>query len=314
MNIHKNAKLTAKSREEMVKRMQSQVASAVAAGFGVSVRTAYKWQKRYREGGVPALCDASSRPKHCRNKLDCKDAETIINLRKHRLTGDAISVRMNLSRSSVFRVLKRSGFSRIHALEIKEPVIRYDWEKPGQMLHIDVKKLGRIDGMGHRIVGRKRAKPHRAGWEYLHICVDDASRIAFAAIMSDEKKESSVYFLRQAIDYYNSLGITVERVLTDNGASYNSHAWRAACAAMNIVHKRTRPYRPQTNGKAERFIRSAMNEWAYARAYNHSHERTAALALWINWYNCTRAHSALGRISPAQWLFLNVNNLLKLNI
>ena len=311
--MHKNAKLTPKSREEMVKRMQNQPVSVVASGFGISARTAYKWQKRYREGGVEALSDASSRPMRCRNRLCSQDAEQILDLRKNRLTGDVISSRMKVSRSSVFRVLKRAGLSRLRSLEVKEPVIRYAWEKPGQMLHIDVKKLARIDGIGHRFVGRENAKRRRAGWEYLHVCVDSASRIAFTALMPDEKKESSVDFLRQAAAYYNSLGITVERVLTDNGSSYRSHAWRDACAEISVVHKKTRPYRPQTNGKAERFIRSAMNEWAYARPYNHSNERTAALALWMNWYNGIRAHSALGRISPAQWLAKKMNNVLTLN-
>ena len=306
---HKNAKLTAKSREEMVKRMQSQVASVVAAGFGVSVRTAYKWQKRYREGGIEALCDASSRPKCCKNKLGDKDSTRIVELRKSHLTGSAISARTNISRSSVFRVLRRRGLSRLRSLEVKEPVVRYDWERPGQMLHMDVKKLGKIDGVGHRFAGRKRAKPRHAGWEYLHVCVDSASRIAFAAVMPNEKKESAVDFLKQAVAYYNHLGITVERILTDNGSCYRSCAWRNTCTELNIAHKKTRPYRPQTNGKAKRFIRSAINEWAYARPYNNSAQRTAALALWINWYNMLRAHSSLCGIAPAQWINKSLNNL-----
>jgi len=313
MNIHKNAKLTPKSREEVIRRMRYQPVSVVAASFGISERTAYKWQKRYREGGIEALCDASSRPKCCRSKLDDKDTAKILELRKSRLTGNAISARTSLSRSSVFRVLKRAGLHRLRSLEVKEPVVRYDWEKPGQMLHMDVKKLGRIDGVGHRFVERKQAKRHRTGWEYLHVCVDSASRIAFAAVMPNEKKESAVEFLRQAVAYYSRLGITVQRILTDNGSCYRSYAWRETCAELNIAHKKTRPYRPQTNGKAERFIRSAINEWAYARPYNNSAERIAALVLWINWYNMIRAHSSLGGIAPAQWINKKLNNVLTFN-
>ncbi|WAW10601.1 IS481 family transposase [Oxalobacter vibrioformis] len=313
MNIHKNAKLTPKGREEMVKRMQTQPASIVAAGFGVSVRTARKWARRYRLGGLSALKDASSRPLRCRSKLRLQEVQQILSLRQKRLTGDMISHRLGLCRSSVFRVLKRHGLSRLRALNPKEPVVRYQWDKPGQMLHIDIKKLGRIDGVGHRILGWAAAKPRHAGWEYLHVCVDNASRMAFTAILPNEKKESAVLFLRQAIAYYQRPGIRVERVLTDNGACYQSFAWRDACAELGIKHRRTRPYRPQTNGKAERFIRTAMNEWAYARVYTHSHERTAALALWINWYNSIRSLSALGKISPAKWLSVNGNNVLELN-
>ena len=313
MNIHKNAKLTPKGREEMVRRLQTQPAAVVAAGFGISVRTAHKWRKRYKQGGAAALQDASSRPFRCRTRLTAKDIQRIVALRKRRLTGDVISHRLGLCRSSVFRVLRRQGISRLCQLQPREPIQRFQWENPGQMLHIDIKKLGRIDGVGHRFLGRQQAKQRHAGWEYLHVCVDNASRIAFSAILPDEKKESAVAFLRQAVSYYQRLGITVERVLTDNGACYQSFSWREACAQLNIRHRRTRPYRPQTNGKAERFIRTAMNEWAYAKVYTHSHERTAALALWINWYNTIRSHSALGKISPAKWLLQNGNNVLKLN-
>ncbi len=312
MNIHKNAKLTPKGREEMVRRMQSQPVSVVAAGFGVSVRTAYKWQQRYRQGGVAALSDASSRPFCCRNKLGTQEVERIIALRRQRLTGDAIALRLGLCRSSVFRVLRRQGYARLHCLTPKEPVIRYQWDTPGQMLHIDIKKLGKIDGVGHRVLGRQKAKKKRAGWEYLHVCVDDASRLAFTAILPNEKKESSVAFLQQAVAFYESHGIEVQRVLTDNGASYKSHAWKAACEQLNIRHRRTRPYRPQTNGKAERFIRTAMQEWAYGKMYSHSEMRAAYLPLWTQWYNTQRPHSALKRNAPAS-MIQNRNNLLTLN-
>lgn len=296
----------------MVKRMRDQPASAVAAGFGVSVKTARKWQDRYRRGGIAALYDGSSRPLCCQNRICSRDIKRILALRRKRLTGDAISFRLKLSGSSVFRVLKRWGYSRLFSLEPAETVIRYQWERPGQMLHIDIKKLGKIDGVGHRIPGRQKRKQRHAGWEYLHVCVDDASRIAFMAIFPDEKKASSVTFLHQAVGYYQSLGIKVESVLTDNGSSYQSFAWRDACIQLGLKHRRTRPYRPQTNGKTGRLIRTATNEWAYAKAYMNSYERTAALALWINWYNTIRAHSAPGKISPAQWLAQNGYNVSEL--
>jgi Transposase and inactivated derivatives len=302
VNSHKNAKLTARGREEMVRRMHYQPAAAVAAGFGVSLRTARKWFRRYRQGGTEALADKSSRPDRCRNKLTEHDIGCVYALRKERLTGDEIALRLGICRSSVFRVLRKLGCSRLGSLEEKEPVLRYQWENPGQMLHLDIKKLGKIDGVGHRKVGLGNAHRRRPGWEYLHVCIDDASRLAYTAILPDETAESAVEFLWYSVAWYASHGIRVERVLTDNGSCYKSWKFREACRDLGIKHKRTRPYRPQTNGKAERFIRTALKEWAYAQTYTHSWKRTAYLPIWTQRYNFIRPHSALGRKPPASKL------------
>jgi transposase len=302
VNSHKNAKLTARGREEMVRRMGYEPAATVAAGFGVSLRTARKWMSRYCQGGSEELVDRSSRPRRCRNKLTEHDIACVFRLRKERLTGDEIALRLGLCRSSVFRALRRLGCSRLSSLEPKEPVQRYQWEKPGQMLHLDVKKLGKIDGVGHRKVGLGNARRRHPGWEYLHVCVDDASRAAYTAILPDETAESAVEFLWFAVAWYASHGTTIERVLTDNGSCYRSWKFRDACRELGIRHKRTRPYRPQTNGKAERFIRTALQEWAYAQTYTHSWKRTADLPVWTQRYNFHRPHSALGRNPPASRL------------
>jgi transposase InsO family protein len=302
MNSHKNAKLTAKGREEMVRRMHFQPAAVVAAGFGVSVRTARKWKKCYLTGGIEALADKSSRPKRCRSSLSSWELNKVIALRRQRLTGDAIALELKLCRSAVYRTLRKYGLSRLRSMEEKLPVVRYQWEKPGQMLHLDVKKLGKIDGVGHRIVGLGNARRRKPGWEYLHVCVDDASRAAYTAILPNETAESAVEFLWFSVCWYASHGIKVERVLTDNGSCYRSWKFRDACHELGIKHKRTRPYRPQTNGKAERFIRTALQEWAYAQTYTHSWKRTANLPIWTHHYNYLRPHSALGREPPASKL------------
>ena len=302
MNIHKNAKLTVRGREEMIRRMADMPAATVAAGFGVSLRTARKWKSRYRHGGVEALVDRSSRPKRCRSKLTEQALGAILSLRKMRLTGDEIAERLGICRSSVFRALRKLGCSRLSSLEEKEPVQRYQWENPGQMLHLDIKRLGKIDGVGHKKAGTRQATRRRPGWEYLHVCVDDASRAAYTAILPDETAESAIEFLWFAVAWYASHGIKVERVLTDNGACYKSWKFRDACREFGIKHKRTRPYRPQTNGKAERFIRTALKEWAYAQTYTHSWKRTAYLPIWTHRYNFLRPHTALGRKPPASKL------------
>ena len=302
MNSHKNAKLTAKGREEMVRRMYFQPAAVVAAGFGVSVRTARKWKNRYLTGGIEALADKSSRPNRCHNKLNRWLSDKVLALRRERLTGDKIALELRLCRSSVYRILRKHGLSRLRSLEEKAPVVRYQWEKAGQMLHLDVKKLGKIDGVGHRIVGLGNARRRKPGWEYLHVCVDDASRAAYTAILPDETAESAVEFLWFSVCWYASHGIKVERVLTDNGSCYKSWKFRDACRELGIKHKRTRPYRPQTNGKAERFIRTALQEWAYAQTYTQSWKRTANLPIWTHHYNYRRPHSALGREPPASKL------------
>lgn len=286
----------------MIRRMGYQPAATVAAGYGVSLRTARKWMSRFRQGGVEGLADKSSRPRRCRNKLTDGDIARVLALRKERLTGDEIALQLGFCRSSVFRVMRKLGCSRLSSLEEKEPIIRYQWEKPGQMLHLDIKRLGKIDGVGHRKAGTRQVYRNRPGWEYLHVCVDDSSRLAYTAVLPDETAESAVEFLWFAVAWYASHGIKVERVLTDNGSCYKSWKFRDACRELGIKHKRTRPYRPQTNGKAERFIRTALKEWAYAKTYTHSWKRTAYLFVWTNRYNYLRPHTALGRKPPASRL------------
>jgi transposase len=229
VNSHKNAKLTFKGREEMIRRMGHEPAATVAAGFGVSLRTARKWMSRYRQGGSGALADKSSRPKRCRSKLNEQDVSHLLALRKERLTGDEIAMRLGFCRSSVYRALRRLGLSQLRSLEEKEPIRRYQWENPGQMLHLDIKKLGKIDGVGHKKTGTRQVRRRRPGWEYLHVCVDDASRAAYTAVLPDEKAESAVEFLWFAVAWYATHGIKVERVLTDNGACYKSWKFRDAC-------------------------------------------------------------------------------------
>lgn len=302
MNSHKNAKLTARGREEMIRRMRHEPAARVAAGFGVSLRTARKWASRYQADDSTSLADRSSRPRRCRNKLTEEDFSRIAELRKQRLTGDEIALRLGFCRSSIFRALRKLGLSRLRSLEEREPVQRYQWEKPGQMLHLDIKKLGKIDGVGHKKTGTRQVRRRRPGWEYLHVCVDDASRAAYTAIFADQTAESAIEFLWFAVAWYASHGIKVEQILTDNGACYKSWKFRDACRELGIKHKRTRPYRPQTNGKAERFIRTALNEWAYAQTYTHSWQRAAYLPVWTQRYNFQRPHSALGRKPPASRL------------
>ena len=282
--------------------MESAPAATVAAGFGVSLRTARKWKKRSLQGGYEPLADKSSRPEHCRSKLTEEDYNCIYALRKERLTGDEIALLLGICRSTVFRALRKLGLSRLSSLEKKEPVQRYEWDKPGQMLHLDIKRLGKIDGVGHKKAGTRQVRRRRPGWEYLHVCVDDASRAAYTAVLPDETAESAIEFLWFAVAWYASHGIKVERVLTDNGACYKSWKFRGACHELGIKHKRTRPYRPQTNGKAERFIRTALKEWAYAQTYTHSWKRTAYLPIWTHSYNFTRLHTALGRKTPASKL------------
>jgi transposase InsO family protein len=302
VNSHKNAKLTSKGREEMIRRMRYKPAATVAAGFGVSVRTARKWASRFKEAGVAGLADRTSRPKRCRGRLSEQDIACIFALRKERMTGDEIALRLGFCRGSVFRALRKLGLSRLRSLEEKKPIRRYQWGKPGQMLHIDIKKLGKIDGVGHKKAGTRQVRRRRPGWEYVHVCVDDASRAAYTAILPDEKAESAVEFLWFAVAWYVAHGIKIERVLTDNGSCYRSSKFREVCGEFGIKHKRTRPYRPQTNGKAERFIRTALQEWAYAQTYTHSWERTANLPVWTQRYNFQRPHSALGRKPPASRL------------
>ena len=281
MNIHKNARLTPHSRAELVRRVLVERRSpmSVATDMGVSIRTVRKWVARYRAKGEAGFADRPSRPHRLRRPTPAATALRIETLRRQRWTGKRIAMTLGLSKATVSRVLRRLGLSRIRDLEPAQPVRRYQREHPGELIHIDIKKLGRFERIGHRITGDRARRSERhgrskhAGWDFVHVCIDDASRIAFSQILADEKKESAVAFLEAAIAYYAGLGVTVTRVMTDNGSCYRSRAFRQACKTLGLRHIRTRPYTPRTNGKAERFIPTALREWAYAQAYPTSDRR-----------------------------------------
>ena len=317
MNIHKNARLTRHSRADLVRRVkvEGQAAGAVAAAFGVTVKTVGKWVARFTAEGVEGLADRSSRPHRLYRPTPAAVVETVEALRRRRFTGKQIAAEAGVSPATVSRILRRLGLNRIAAVEPAEPVRRYEREHPGELIHIDIKKLGRFDRIGHRVTGdRRQGETRGAGWEFVHVCIDDASRIAFSLILPDEKKESAVAFLRAAVAYYQSLAVTVLRVMTDNGSCYRSKAFRAACGDLGLRHVRTRPYTPKTNGKAERFIQTALREWAYAQAYPNSHRRAEELPIWLHRYNWHRPHGSLKSKPPISRLALAEDNLLRLHI
>ena len=235
-------------------------------------------------------------------------------LRRQRWTGSHIAQEVGISPATVSRVLKRAGLSRLRDIEPAAPVVRYEREHPGEMIHIDIKKLGRFERIGHRITGDpQQGKSRGAGWEFVHVAIDDASRIAFSQILPDERQTSAVAFLKAAVAYYASLGITVTRVMTDNGSCYRSKAFAKACRTLGLRHVRTRPYTPKTNGKAERFIQTALREWAYAVAYPTSDRRAAELPIWLHRYNWHRPHGSLKSKPPISRLDLTKDNLLRLH-
>ena len=273
---------------------------AAAEAAGVSARTVYKWLGRFDDEGLAGLCDRSSRPRRSPATVPCGWQELILTLRRSRMTGALIAKRLRLPRSTVARVLKRHGLERLKLLDPPVPVVRYEKQRPGELIHLDVKKLGRFQGVGHRITGW-HAKLHRSqgiGWEFVHVCIDDYSRLAYVEILEDEKGPTTVGFLRRALDWLKGHGVRVERVMTDNGTNYRSLAFRHALARLGLGHSRTKPYTPRTNGKAERFIQTMLREWAYARPYASSGRRRAALAPWLRKYNERRPHGGIGGAPP----------------
>jgi transposase InsO family protein len=320
MNVHKNARLTPHGRERIVRQVESgQTPQAVGKAAGVCPRTVRKWVDRYRREGLGGLQDRSSRPHRLHRPTPAEIVEQVGTLRRRRYTGKQIAAEVGVSPATVSRILRRLGLNKLRALEPAEPIRRYEREHPGELIHIDIKKLGRIDGIGHRITGdrsrqsNRRSRGQGLGWEFVHVCIDDASRVAFVQVMPDEKKQSAVPFLKAAVAYYASLGVSVARVMTDNGSCYKSFDFRDACRELGLRHIRTKAYRPQTNGKAERFIQTALREWAYAVAYTHSDGRTAELPIWLHRYNWHRPHGSLKAKTPISRLGLSEDNLLRLH-
>jgi len=317
MDIHKNARLTPRGRERMVNMvLGGQTPKAVSEAVGVCPRTVRKWVERFEAEGLAGLQDRSSRPDHLRQPTPQATIDRIEALRRQRLTGKAIAAETDVSRATVSRALKRLGLNRLSALQPAEPPRRYQRERAGELIHIDIKKLGKFNRIGHRITGDRTGQSNSrgVGWEFVHVCIDDASRIAFSRVMKTERKACAVAFLKAAVAYYASLGITVERVMTDNGSCYRSRRFRNTCRRLGLKHIFTRPYTPRTNGKAERFIQTALREWAYARAYDTSRQRAAELPYWMHRYNWHRPHGSIGSVPPISILRLSGNNLLRLHI
>ncbi len=305
MDVHQNARTTPHSRMLMIERLQAGWSvPAVAAAFGVDPKTVRKWRDRYAAEGRAGLRDRSSRPLTAPTRLDRSAEDEIAALRRQRLSGPAIARRLGRPVSTVGLVLRRRGLGRLTALDAKPPLVRYERERPGELIHLDTKKLGRIQGVGHRITGDRtrqsspRGRREGAGWEHLHVAVDDASRLAYTELLPDDRTPSALAFLNRALAWFASHGVRVERAMTDNGPAYTSYAFRKALAEAGIRHKRTKPYTPRTNGKAERFIQTSLREWAYVSPYRTSAERAQAMPAWLCDYNSRRPHSALGGKPP----------------
>jgi len=311
MKLHGNARTCPHSRALVMRRIERKgwTLRAAAEAAGVSVRTVSKWRRRYREEGEQGLLDRSSAPQRIPQRTSEERVQVIAALRRERLTGWEIAERLGMPASTVSTILTRIGLGRLSSLEPPEPANRYQRERPGELVHIDVKKLGRIGRPGHRVNGDRRTRSRGIGWEYVHVCVDDATRLAYVEVLTDEKAVTAVGFLRRAVAHYGDNGIRVESVMTDNGPCYRAIVHALACRSLGIRHLRTRPYRPRTNGKAERFIRTILGRWAYGAIYAHSEQRTRALPGWLDYYNHRRPHGSLNRQAPHERLHSLRNNL-----
>jgi len=316
MNVHSLARSLPASRALLVDRVRKQgwkvAAAAVAAG--ISTRTAYKWLARHWAEGAAGLRDRSSRPRSSPSRLPADREALVVQLRRSRLTAKEIAKQLQLARPTVARALVRNGLSRLRFLEPPQPVNRYQWPNPGDLIHLDIKKLGRFDRVGHRITGSKAGiyRPRGAGWEFAHVCVDDASRLAYVELLANEMGDTTTAFLERALTWFRDHGIQVKRVMTDNGAPYRSRLFAQSCWRHHLRHIFTRPYTPRTNGKAERFIQTLLREWAYAATYSTSAARARALPRWLRFYNLRRPHSSLDDMPPFASLRSGLlNNLLR---
>ena len=313
MKLHANAKLTPSARLLLCRRITEEGRSLTQAAqaAGVSERTARKWLTRYRTEGPGGLADRSSRPRRIPRRTAPELARAVMALRATRMTADEIATCLEMAPRTVSRILARAGLARLRSLDPAEPANRFETPRPGQLVHIDVKKLGRIERIGHRVTGSRVGQRKGAGWERVHVAVDGATRLAYVEVLADERKETACGFLERAVGWFAAQGIVVERLLTDNGSAYRSHLHRATCSALGIRHSRTRPYRPRTNGKAERFIKTLTERWAHGAIYATSAERTGALSAWLRFYNHHRPHASLNRQTPAARLaWLLGNNVL----
>jgi transposase InsO family protein len=313
MNIHQRAVLTPLRRERMVRAVidEGRAVPVVAAVFQVSVRTVFKWLARFRVGGVPALADRSSRPRRLRRPTAHAVQEEVLVWRRQKLTGYEIARRTGLSRSTVSRLLRRARLNRWRDLFPAVAVVRYERPRPGDLLHLDIKKLPRIHRPGFRVTGNPRDSVRRAGYDFVFVAIDDHSRLAHAAIAPNEQGTTAAAFLHAAADQYRRFGLELREVMTDNGACFRSQVFSVACRQLGLKHLFTRPYTPRTNGKAERFIQSSLREWAYAQTFTSSAHRAEQLPRWIHRYNWHRPHSSLGLQPPVSRLNLPMNNLLK---
>ena len=304
-NPHQNARMTPLGRAEMVRRIveEGRPVAEVAAGFGVSERMARKWLARFRSEGPAGLENRSSRPASVANRTLEPWIDMMERLRRdYRLTAEEIAAKLRFARSTVAAWLKRRGLGRLTCLDAPAPVRRYQRQRPGELLHLDIKKLARFERVGHRITGDRHGKSEGAGYDFFHVAIDDATRLAYVEVLPDERRTSTTGFLVRALRWFRARGVRVERVMTDNGSGYVARLFRKALRMLRIRHIRTRPYTPKTNGKAERFIQTLLREWAYAIPFRSSDTRAADLPRWLAWYNQNRPHASLARRSPAQAL------------
>ena len=307
MNVHKNARLTPSGRALLAERVGSGwTVKAAALAAGVSTKTAHKWLARHRLGDERRHHDRSSVPRRCPRRTPADRLVQIEALRRQRMSGPQIARALGMARSTVGLLLRRLGLGRLSRLEPRPVAVRYEKAAPGELIHIDIKTLGRIARPSHRVTGNRRDSVDGIGWEHLHVAIDDASRLAYTEILPSLGQEDATGFLKRALAWYGRLGVKVERVMTDNGSAYRSRRFASALSEAGVRHVRTRPYTPRTNGKAERFIQTSLREWAYARPYATSRQRTDAIGPWIENYNLNRPHAGIAGLTPWQ----RVNNLL----